>query len=84
AGDGSIDLACLPEEIRSYSRSPAVQSFSLTDHRQKKRAQAAQKERQKIITLLAKFGANVSRVAREMGVSRNTLYRKMKRYGIER
>lgn len=84
AGDGSIDLACLPEEIRSYSWSPAVHSFSLTDHRQRKRAQAAQKERQKILTLLAKFGGNVSRVAREMGFSRNTLYRKMKRYGIER
>ena len=31
---------------------------------------------------LAKFGGNVSQVARELGLSRAALYRRMERYGL--
>ena len=40
-------------------------------------------ERQQILLLLGKWGGNISVVARELGVSRNTLYRKMRSYAIE-
>ncbi|MEA4925758.1 MAG: sigma-54-dependent Fis family transcriptional regulator [Syntrophomonadaceae bacterium] len=41
-------------------------------------------ERDNIIELLARHKGNVSRIAAEMGVSRNTIYRKMKFYNISR
>ncbi len=36
-----------------------------------------------IAALLSEFEGNISRVAREMGVSRNTVYRKIRQYNIE-
>jgi len=41
-------------------------------------------ERRTIMELLARHKGNISRVAREMGVSRNTVYRKMQFYEISR
>lgn len=41
-------------------------------------------ERDTIIELLARYKGNISRIASEMGVSRNTIYRKMKFYNISR
>lgn len=41
-----------------------------------------EEERQKIINLLVKFRGNVSLVAREMGLARSTIYRKMSQYDI--
>ncbi|AIF53341.1 sigma-54-dependent Fis family transcriptional regulator [Pelosinus sp. UFO1] len=40
-------------------------------------------EKQQIILFLTKHGGNVSEVARELKISRNTLYRKMHLYGVE-
>lgn len=53
-----------------------------TVNRQNRKKVKALAEREQIINLLAKYGGNVSRVAREMEVSRNTLYRKMNDYSI--
>lgn len=50
--------------------------------RQNRKKIKALAEREHIIELLTKHGGNVSQVAREMGVSRNTLYRKMHDYSI--
>ena len=36
----------------------------------------------KLLDLLTKHGGNISEVAREMEVSRNTVYRKMRQYAI--
>lgn len=44
---------------------------------------SADAERDQILHLLDQFDGNVSEVARKMGVSRNTVYRKMKTYRIE-
>ncbi|NLV22706.1 MAG: sigma-54-dependent Fis family transcriptional regulator [Syntrophomonadaceae bacterium] len=41
-------------------------------------------ERQKLIDLLACHNGNISRVAKEFGVSRNTIYRKLSFYNISR
>ncbi|MFC2119077.1 sigma-54-dependent transcriptional regulator [Bacteroidota bacterium] len=39
-------------------------------------------EKQMILNALADFGNNLTRVAKKLGISRNTLYRKMEKYGI--
>jgi PAS domain S-box-containing protein len=51
-------------------------------NRQNRKKIKARAERENIMNLLTKHGGNVSQVAREMGVSRNTLYRKMHDYSI--
>ena len=43
----------------------------------------AEEERQEILALLSDYRGNVSLTARSMGISRNTLYRKMKQYAID-
>jgi DNA-binding NtrC family response regulator len=41
-------------------------------------------ERNKILTTLQACGGNQTRAARELGISRNTLLRKLDRYGVPR
>ncbi|MFA6809004.1 MAG: sigma 54-interacting transcriptional regulator, partial [Eubacteriales bacterium] len=50
--------------------------------RDKKKQLFAELEHKEIVNLLSKYQGNVSRAAREMGISRNTIYRKMKQYNI--
>jgi transcriptional regulator of acetoin/glycerol metabolism len=83
---GIIKLCHLSPELTSVTpsqsllhgyRSPAV----LVSREQRKQV-AEGNERQTIITLLNKYGGNVSKAAKEIGVSRNTFYRKMRIYSI--
>jgi len=39
-------------------------------------------EKEKIVEMIARHSGNISRAAQELGIGRNTLYRKMKKYGI--
>jgi transcriptional regulator of acetoin/glycerol metabolism len=39
-------------------------------------------EKQAIHNALIKFGGNMSRVSKELGLGRTTLYRKLKKYGL--
>lgn len=79
----------LPAEILQYE--PADNQLSPTDElelsidriRERKKQLKARREKQKIIVLLDKYGGNITRVAEEMEVARNTVYRKMRQYGIE-
>jgi len=87
--DGNrIDLTHLPAEIYIPWRSNHSEPSSLSqvdriaDEREKRKKQLAEQECQEIVGLLAKHGGNVSQVAKELGLSRNTLYRKMKTYNI--
>jgi PAS domain S-box-containing protein len=41
-------------------------------------------ERNRILELLSRYNGNISRVARELGISRNTVYRKMQFYDVSR
>ncbi|XEQ93428.1 Acetoin catabolism regulatory protein [Sporomusa carbonis] len=85
-----ITMAHLPMELYAQQNpvyfskesvvSPNVNEIS---RREQRRKIANEAERQHILLLLAKYGGNVSVVAREFGVSRNTLYRKMRLYAIE-
>jgi PAS domain S-box-containing protein len=85
-----ITLAQLPAEIHAphMSSQPAVQpllSQNLRTNvgREQWRQQLGEVERQRILIALSKHGGNVSVVARELGISRNTLYRKMRLYSID-
>lgn len=85
-----ITLEHLPVEIYSHEKSiyPSVQTMfshimmEKTD-REQRRQLLGEAERQRILTFLTQYGGNVSAVAKELGISRNTLYRKMRLYAIE-
>jgi sigma-54 dependent transcriptional regulator, acetoin dehydrogenase operon transcriptional activator AcoR len=86
----SVTLAHLPAEIYA-SRKPVLQSaesllapaLRANFGREQRRQLLEEAECQQILVLLSKHGGNISVVAREMGISRNTLYRKMRLYAIE-
>jgi transcriptional regulator of acetoin/glycerol metabolism len=90
AQDCTISPSVLPEEIRFLQRT-GLQGESLLNasfnnsfgSREERKMMAEDNERRKILFLLDKNGGNVSLTARDMGVSRNTLYRKMRAYGIK-
>ncbi len=76
AGDGAITLALLEadENLRRTffgDRTPAVPVLSL-----------AKNEEEQIRRALAEAGGNRDRAARMLGISRATVYRKIKEYGI--
>lgn len=85
-----ITVAHLPIEVYAPQKSVQFQSQPLSlpviqesFGREQRRKLLDAAERQQILVLLSKWGGNVSIVARELGVSRNTLYRKMRLYEIE-
>lgn len=86
AENGTIALRHLPAEV--YSPSPGHVLDSIPDSRgldcrQQRQKLAKDAERNKIMSLLNVCAGNVSQVARELGVSRKTLYNKMRNYAIQ-
>ncbi len=85
---GKIYTEHLPVEIgvghSNIQLSPSLQASTSVNNGKKIKELLAEKERQVILDLLALYRGNISRIAREMGVSRNTAYRKMKLYDIYR
>ena len=88
--DGNeIRCAHLPPEIlsgasaRATSPAPSAAPAHLTDDAQMSALNAIQvKERETVLLLLDEHRWNVSNVAKVLGISRNTLYRKMHRLHI--
>lgn len=81
--DGDIvKLEHLPESILS-SKDVTEEQLSylmdVEDIRYNWKQLLEEKENERIRALLIKFGGNISQVAREMGIARSTLYRKMQR-----
>lgn len=60
-----------------------LRGLTIEEVRKKNQKSAAEVERNEILQLLDQYDGNVSQVARHMGISRNTIYRKMKNYKIE-
>ncbi len=60
-----------------------LRGLTIEEARKINQKTAAELERNEILQLLDQYGGNVSQVARHMGISRNTIYRKMKNYKIE-
>ncbi len=69
----------LPED---FARS--AQSASRSTPTPIARAKLESVEREAIVAELAEHGHNMSMVARRLGISRSTLYRKMKQYELKR
>jgi DNA-binding NtrC family response regulator len=70
-----IDLDDLPEELLAPKIAPAVSEGSVAAARERA-------EREMIVATLAKNNGEVSAAAREMQVSRTTMWRLMKKHGI--
>lgn len=86
-----VNLINLPKEICNWQpANPEHSNGPYPDRhtvepccgREGRRFLLEENERQEILTLLSAHRGNVSLTARTMGVSRNTLYRKMKQYAI--
>jgi DNA-binding NtrC family response regulator len=74
-GKPRIEPADLPPEIRDRAPSSASgSSDALT---------LAELERRHILATLERFGSNRKATARALGTGENTLWRKLKRYGVE-
>jgi transcriptional regulator of acetoin/glycerol metabolism len=86
AENGSITLQHLPAELFAPPAGkvyPSILPLQVADSREKRQKLARDAEKRKIQGLLNAHAGNVSRVAREMGVSRKTLYSKMRIYSIQ-
>jgi transcriptional regulator of acetoin/glycerol metabolism len=76
--DGNrLRLRDLPSEVREQRHETEVSGVTETEFNALEFA-----ERDALLRVLEETHWNVSRVAKELGLSRNTLYRRMKRYGI--
>ncbi|MGI6686348.1 MAG: helix-turn-helix domain-containing protein [Bacillota bacterium] len=91
--NGKLHLEDLPQEILDGGRkeSPLFieknkkpDAVSINRERQRRKEKMEAFEKKELVELLFKCGGNITQVAREMGVSRNTIYRKINTYGIER
>lgn len=89
---GIIGLRHLPAEICTPSANLQPTTIQLStmqppmptlENREQRQQVAKSAEKQKILMLLDRYAGNVSRVARELGVSRKTLYNKMQAYAIK-
>ncbi len=81
ASEGRIGLQHVPEELLCPSREdtqPAAFA-NIEDERRRMRWMLERREQEQLLTLMHKHGGNISRVARELGVSRNTVYRKIRK-----
>lgn len=89
AEDGRINVEALPtclydplNEEKHPEEPINASSINVYSERERKKRLVADNERQEIIDLLTKHGGNITKVAREMKVARNTVYRKMRLYSI--
>ena len=64
------------------ARGDNMRGLTIDEARKLNQKASSESEREEILRLLDEFGGNVSIVARQMGISRNTIYRKMKNYKI--
>jgi PAS domain S-box-containing protein len=94
AEDGHITIEHLPPEIVNmaigHSRdrwewepNAAAHTFGVSQNRNARKLNALEQEQQRIIQALDDNAGNVSKTAAALGISRSTLYRKMKNYCID-
>ncbi len=85
ADDGKIYISHLPAELCSeHSNTHFLSDAFSASNEGKMKDLLAEKERQIILDLLLKYNGNISQIAKGMSVSRNTLYRKMRLYNINK
>jgi transcriptional regulator of acetoin/glycerol metabolism len=92
AEDGHITIDYLPREIvdgaigyprdkRERGHNPAIGGTGCSD-RNTRRFYVIEQEKESIMRALDVYAGNISKASDELGISRNTLYRKMKTYSI--
>lgn len=89
AQNNRISLADLPKEILDSQDARVQQEVVVSNEvngstsRGARKLRAMEQECRNIIILLDKNGGNITRTAKDLGISRTTLYRKMKDYDIK-
>ncbi|QZY54805.1 sigma 54-interacting transcriptional regulator [Crassaminicella profunda] len=89
--DEHIEVAHLPDNILK-TRVPSIdkivsmseQGITIKDIVEEKKKIQEEQEANKILKLFKEHKGNISQIARAMDISRSTLYRKMKKYKIEK
>lgn len=87
--DGIIDLNDIPQEIintmpsnpQSLGQSMADLSEDITNKDQLKNI-LIREEKEKLINLMLKHNQNITKVAEDMALSRTTVYKKLKKHGL--
>jgi transcriptional activator for dhaKLM operon len=79
AGAGVIGLAHIPNAVRLMETKPQNVDQSL----QVKVSSLREMERETILLMMQMYRGNVSRMAQVLGISRTTLWRKLKAYGLD-
>jgi transcriptional regulator of acetoin/glycerol metabolism len=79
AGAGTVELRHIPNNVRLMEANPQTIQPSL----QVKVSSLGEMQRETILLMLQMHRGNVSRIAQVMGISRTTLWRKLKDYGID-
>jgi transcriptional regulator of acetoin/glycerol metabolism len=80
--DGIIRLSDLPAEVGDFSKRALPGPSRMAVDEQQKAVSFASAEREALLRVIEQHRWVMSRVAAHFGVSRNTLYRKIKRHGI--
>jgi PAS domain S-box-containing protein len=76
-----VTLDQIPEEIQGLPE-PQMAAGPVPPHPAKLRAQLEDEERQAIQACLRTHKGNMSRAAQTLGMARNTLYRKLQKFGL--
>jgi PAS domain S-box len=72
-----------PRSVNNHASNSESDSDSVMFQRRRRKLAKSELEYQKIVELLTRYNGNISTVAREMNVCRNTIYRKMRLWGID-
>ncbi len=82
--DSAPALQSLPDKkkLEPVVRTENMWGLTIDEARRLNQKASAETERDEILRLLDEFEGNVSNVARYMGISRSTIYRKMRNYKI--
>ncbi|WP_306601767.1 sigma-54-dependent Fis family transcriptional regulator [Geothrix sp. 21YS21S-2] len=79
---GRIQVEHLPEELLRPPEAPPARLTAVASGPVKLRDLLAEEEREDILACLRSAKGNMTRAAQDLGISRNTLYRKMEKFGI--
>lgn len=79
AGAGAIELAHIPNHVRLMEANPQIVRPFL----QVQVSSLSEMERETILLMMQIYRGNVSRMAQVLEISRTTLWRKLKSYGID-
>ena len=95
ATEGRISIEHVPDEILYYKKTQEIltplsqgphnsQDATFRRHRERIRRSVEARQREELLYLLEKHDGNITQVAKDLDVSRNTVYRRMKKLDLRR